>query len=179
MRDAKVNNVALFVDIGNLYYCVNRRYPEAKLDYQKLLTRAKTYGNLIRAFAYGSQVNEEAVNFITCLKAIGYDTKYKRPKVITTPEKGDVMIRANWNVGITIDVVNLVVNKKCDIIILASSNPELIQLIQWVKTQGIRCLLLACGIPKDLKEVADQYTEIDASLIENKAETQNEVVKTA
>src|SRR5436190_7396890 len=108
MRDAKVNNVALFVDIGNLYYCVNRRYPEAKLDYQKLLTRAKTYGNLIRAFAYGSQVNEEAVNFITCLKAIGYDTKYKRPKVITTPEKGDVMIRANWNVGITIDVVNLV-----------------------------------------------------------------------
>jgi uncharacterized LabA/DUF88 family protein len=160
------STVALFVDVGNLYYCISRRFDARKLDYQKLLEKAGKFGNLARSFAYGSQIQDEAVNFITCLKKLGYDTKYKKPRNSESAESGKGVRRADWGVGMAVDIVSTVSNGKCDVVILASSNPDFAPLVTWIRGQGIRCIIIACGISKELKDAADQFVEIDSDLLE-------------
>lgn len=160
-----MNNTAVFADVSNLYYCIGRKYDGRKLDYERLFARVRDFGTVQRAFAYGTQVNQEASNFISCLRKLGYTTKYKQPKMSDTPgEEKKVIRKADWDVGIAMDAVRM--SDKVDTIILCSSDPDLVPLVEWIKDQGIRCIVLACGISRELKEVADQYFEIDAELLE-------------
>lgn len=155
-------SAALFVDISNLYYCVGKRFEGRKLDYRALYERAEQFGELQRAFAYGIQQNDEAVKFITCLKKLGYDTKYKKPN------QGDKVRRADWDVGIAMDVVRMV--PRVDTIILGTADPDMMELIRWVKDQGVRVVVIACGIPRELKEEVSQFVEIDLDFLEAERE---------
>lgn len=155
------SRVGLFVDVSNIYHCVGKRFPGRKVDYGKLSDMALNHGTLNRATAYGSQVNEEAIGFITCLRKIGFDTKYKRPK-----EEGERLLRADWNVGISCDVISALVADKLDTVILSSNNIELLPLITSIRGFGTRCIVIACGISQEIKAVADQYIEISEDLLE-------------
>ena len=163
-------NIALFADVGNLYYCVGKRFEGgkpnyAKLDYAKLYAIAASFGTLSRAFAYGSQVSDEAINFINCLKKLGYDPKYKCPKTVES-EGNKIVRKSNWNVGIAMDVVRMIEHKRVDVVILASADADLVPLVQWVKDHGVRCIVLACGISRELKDAADQFIEIGEEYLE-------------
>jgi uncharacterized LabA/DUF88 family protein len=148
-------SAALFADISNLYYCVGKRFEGRKIDYKALYVKASEIGELQRAFAYGMQQTDEAVKFITCLKKLGYDTKYKQPGKTR---------RACWDVGIAMDVVRML--PRVSTIILGTANPDMTDLIRWVKDQGVRVVVLACGIPRELKDEASQYLEITEDLLE-------------
>lgn len=153
--------ISLFCDLSNLYYCVRKRF-DAKLDYQKLLEQVKSYGNFQRAFAYGTEIEGESDRFQNRLKNIGYAVKYRSPRFF-----GDKVIRrAEWNVGLTMDVVRMVLLRKTETVILGSSDPALGDLILWIKEQGVRSVVLACGIPNEIRHVADQCIEVDSSLLE-------------
>lgn len=154
---------ALFCDISNLYYCVGKRFEGRKLDYQKLLDQAKTVAPVLRAFAYGAQVKDEAAGFIGCLRKIGFEPKYKEPRVDES-EKRPVR-KADWEVGIAMDVVRMI--ERLTVVIIASANPVFVPLLQWIKEQ-VHCkvIVMACGISRELKEVADQWIEIGEDLLE-------------
>ena len=156
--------VALFVDISNIFYCINKRFPKRKLDYAKLYERAQSFGDLQRAFAYGTQVSDEAVKFIRALKAMGYDTKYKNPKQIELGEK-IVFRRADHDVNIAMDIVRM--TNRSDIIILSSSDADLVPVVNWVHDQGVKVIILACGIARELKDAAQHWIEIDEHLLED------------
>ncbi len=158
-------NVSLFVDVGNLYYCVSKRFDGRKLDYEKLREKAAEFGTLQRAFAYGTQISDEAINFITCLKKLGYDPKYKKPKQIEA-EGTKIIRRANWSVGIAMDIVTMLEHKRADIVIISSADPDLVPVVQHIKNHGVRCIVLACGISKEMKDAADQYIEIGEDFLE-------------
>lgn len=157
--------IAIFVDVANLYYCVGKRFQNRKLDYAKIRDKVVDFGPLYRSFAYGVQMGEEANPFINCLKKLGYDTKYKKSKMTEENER-KVIRKAEWDVGITLDVVRVI--ERVDAIILASADPDLIDLVRYVRDKGVRCIIMACGIPTELREAADFYIEITEDLLEEK-----------
>lgn len=158
-----MSNAALFADISNLYYCIGKRYTGRKLNYQALYAKAASFGNLARATAYGTQVQDEATNFIRCLERLGYDTKYKRPKLATGDEV-KVVRKADWKVGISMDVVRA--SSRLNTVILASTDPDMMELFVWLRDAGIRIIIIGCGIPRDLQEIADRCVEISEDMLE-------------
>lgn len=151
-----IMNVAVFADVGNIFYCIGKKYGPRKLDYDKYLAQATGQGNtLYRAIAYGTQINNEANKFIACLQHIGYDVKY-RP--------ANAGRRNNWNVGIATDIFRII--DKVDIIYLGTADIEIIPLIEWIKERGVRCVVMACGISRVVRDVADEWIEINPNLLE-------------
>lgn len=155
------NSVAVFLDVNNLYFCIGKRWPEVKvkLNYDALLKECICDDILYRAFGYGTEQNDEASAFKGYLRAIGIDPRYKKARVNTN---GGVY-RTDWNIGMTLDVVKVISKVNC--VILGSSNPELIPLIEWIQSQGVRCIVYACGIPSAVRKVVDQFIEIDEELL--------------
>jgi uncharacterized LabA/DUF88 family protein len=162
--------IGVFVDTSNLYYCINKQYDGRKLDYKKYLEAVLINNTLYRAFAYGAQVADHALNFITYLRALGFETKYKeiRYKKQTEAEERREIERINWGVGITIDVIRLL--DKVDVVIIGSADRDLVPLVEYIKSKGVKCNIVACNIPKDLRLSCDFYIEVDESLLEEKEE---------
>lgn len=155
--------VGVYIDVSNVYHKLNRKFNGSKLNYGKLMfSISNSFGNVIRTFAYGVQREKEATGFITCLRAYGIEPRFKRPKIIRV---GDREIKqCNWGVGITVDVVRLV--DKLDIIVLVSSDPDLIPLVKWIRDQGKQAIIFASCIPKSLRDVASGVIEITEGLLE-------------
>jgi uncharacterized LabA/DUF88 family protein len=150
-------NVGIFADIGNLYYCISKKFPGRKLDYEKYLQTSKIdddYTVLI-AKAYGTQMNEEAQGFITCLKKIGYTTHFKTLQGLNR--------RVHWDCQIALDVEKHI--DRLDIIVLGTANPDFVPLVEWIKNKGRRCIIHAAGINKELK-AATSFYEIGEDLLE-------------
>lgn len=84
--------------------------------------------------------------------------------------------KANWDVGIAIDVVRMI--NRLDTIVIGSADGDFAALVEWIKEQGCRCNIIACEISSDLKGVADSCIEIDESLLEvrrKKSEQSNSI----
>lgn len=151
-----MKNVGLFVDIADLYFHLNKAFGK-KLDYFKYREKSTSDDDiLIRANAYGYQKKREARDFIACLKHIGFDPKFKRP----------YRNRSTWYVGMTVDIVDLVISGKVNVIVLGSSNPEFAPLVKWIKERGVECVVFAKNVPKELKKHASKVIEIDEELLE-------------
>ena len=160
-----MKRVGIFVDISNLYFCVSRNYKNRRVDYSKFLDYVKDFGEVTTAIGYGSQIKDEAIAFITCLEDLGFQTKYKSPKQWADKEGGFTR-KADWDVGITIDVI-----EKCndlDTIVLGCADGDLEPLVGFLKARGKSVIILACGISRDLREAADECIEIPESLLEAK-----------
>lgn len=153
--------VGVFIDIGNQFHCVQKKWPGKKLNYEEYLHKAKTFGSIFRAFAYGTQVEDTAAKFITALRHIGFDPQYKEV------DKGAWY---SWNVGIAVDIVRYVIHNKIDIIVLGSSDRGMDSIISWAKEQGVRVIVMGCSINKDLKNVCDQWVEISENMLTAKIE---------
>lgn len=159
--------IGVFADISNLYYCIGKKYEGRKLDYSKFLDYIKDLGDVQQAIAYGAQLNNEAAEFIRCLAHIGFTTKYKTPKAYTND--GKLRRKADWDVGITIDIVKMI--DRLDMIVLATADGDLVDAVEWARSKGVDVIILACGISRDLRETATRYIEIPESLLEKKDET--------
>lgn len=151
-----MKRLGVFLDVGNLYYCIGKKYDKRKLDYRKYLAFLKEIGESVRATAYGCQMNNEATGFIHCLKAIGLQTKFKTVKTH----------RDDWDVGIAIDMVRML--DRVDTIILGSADSDLAPAVEYAVQAGVEVIVIACGISKDLKDAATDFIEIPESLLEDK-----------
>jgi uncharacterized LabA/DUF88 family protein len=80
---------------------------------------------------------------------------------------GKPEIRAtDWSMGIAIDVFRIL--DRIDVLILGSSNIQFIPLIKFVKEKGVKTVILACDIPVELRDVADQWIEVSDNILERK-----------
>lgn len=159
-----MKNVAVFVDVSNLYYTVNHIFKGRKVDYAAYLAYAARGYSLVKAVAYGAKIGREADHFIKLLQEIGFETKYKDVKIFTN--KGNRQTRkADWDVGISIDVVNFILENRVDKIVLGSADSDMGPLVEWIINQGIECHVLACNISKDLSKLATSFEEIGPSLL--------------
>lgn len=159
-----MKRIGIFADVSNLYYCIGMKYPERKLDYGAYMRYVKELGMLHVAYAYGAQLENEASGFIHCLKANGYTPKYKTPK--TYKSDGKIKRKADWDVGIAMDIVQTI--DRLNMVILGSADGDLCPVVDWAQRRGAVVVVIACGISRDLRDLADQAIEIPESLLENK-----------
>jgi uncharacterized LabA/DUF88 family protein len=170
-------NIALLADVSNLYYCVNRKFNGRKLNYKFLLEKATGDDKLYKACAYGTFLNDDTGKFITALQHLNYETKFIDPKIHTKADGKKEYWNADWSVGITIDVVRLI--SRVDTVVLASSMVNLVPLVEWIREQSVKTVIMSCGIPQALKRTADRYVELDESYLEKTSllETLEQVAK--
>lgn len=148
--------VGIFVDTTNLYHTVYRKY-RGKLCYEEYYNRImenddpiEEDNKIIQAIAYGMTVGSND-GFINCLDVAGFEVKFRVPKIIKIH---DIKIKkCDWNVCMTIDIIRSIEDYDC--IIIGSSDPCLLPLINWIKDQGKGIRVVASLIPRVLKEAAN------------------------
>lgn len=158
MSDKKIG---IFVDTSNLYHKVQRKFT-AKLCYDAFYESCTRFGSVVKAIAYGMQINSEANGFINCLKLIGFETKFKRPKMLTL---ADHQLKfCNWDSVMTLDIIELI--DTLDIVIIGSSNLDLIPLVKWIRSQGVYVVIFASDVPKVFHNIADKVLDITEDELE-------------
>lgn len=156
-----MKNIVLVIDTRNIMACLGMTFGNGKLNYQKYIQDAVGEDLMYSGIAYGCTQNGNESRFIASLKHMGLDTKFKAPLTKTDPSTNEPVTRwVNWNVGMTLDVLRLAATDKVDKVIIGSSDPELVELVEHLKTLNIKVEVFACGIPKVLKSAASGYKEI-------------------
>ena len=112
-----MKRIAVFADVQNIYYTTRQAYGR-QFDYRKLWQRISSEGEIISAIAYAThRGDEKQLKFQDALKHIGFTVKLK-PYI----QRSDGSAKGDWDVGITIDVLEAV--KDVDKIVLLSGDGD-------------------------------------------------------
>ncbi len=132
MTVKKMEKIAIFVDVQNIYYTTRDIYSK-QFNYRKLWQRINAQGDIVSATAYAiqrsdnNQINDSQIKFQDALKHIGFEVKLK-PYI----QRSDGSAKGDWDVGITIDVMETA--KNVDRIILLSGDGDFDLLLKKVKS---------------------------------------------
>ncbi len=121
-----MEKISIFVDVQNIYYTCRQAY-QCSFDYNKFWAEVTRDRQIINAYAYATdRGDEKQIQFQNILRAIGFTVKLK-PML----KRLDGTAKADWDVGIALDVFEEAVN--CDTIILASGDGDFDILLQRIK----------------------------------------------
>lgn len=149
--------IGVFIDVSNIYYCISKKYPTRKLDYEKYVKAIGADVNY--AAAYGTLLSDKVIGFITALKHIGFQTFFKRGRIVN-----EKMMKVEWGVGLAVNALSKV--DELDSFIIGSSDPELIPLIDRLRLLGKEVHIFSCGINRGLRERATTFKEVEEDLLE-------------
>ena len=151
-----MKQIGLYIDVSNLYFCLYNNL-RGKLNYSALLEFLDPLGRFVIKKAYGAQANTEATKFIDTLHSLGFETFYKTPKNYGSSSKAD------WDVGITIDVVQDL--ERLDMVILATADGDMTPLAQYIRSYNKDVVIVGSNISKELQDISTKYIEIPSSLV--------------
>lgn len=157
----------LIVDLSNIYYCVKNTLGGA-LDYEKILRKLpERFGDLTlhRKIAHGSELEDEAKRFKKFLRILGFETKYRTPKV---DSQGHIL-KSDCDLAIAMDIVRIL--DTVDVVILATADGDFVPCVQYIQSRGRLCYIFGSGISNDLKEAADDYFEITKDMLNENDKT--------
>ncbi|MGB5279320.1 MAG: NYN domain-containing protein, partial [Gammaproteobacteria bacterium] len=121
-----MKKIAVFVDVQNIYYTTRQAFGR-QFDYRKLWQRLSAEGAIVSAIAYAThRGDEKQIKFQDALKHIGFNVKLK-PYI----QRSDGSSKGDWDVGITIDVLEIA--KKVDTVILLSGDGDFDLLLKKIK----------------------------------------------
>ena len=121
-----MNKIALFVDVQNIYYTTRQAYGR-QFDYRKLWQCVSAQGEIVAATAYAiARDDDNQRKFQDALRHIGFCVKLK-PYI----QRSDGSAKGDWDVGITIDVLDAA--KNVDTIILLSGDGDFDLLLRKIK----------------------------------------------
>jgi len=121
-----VNKIALFVDVQNIYYTTRDAYGR-QFNYQKLWQKINSAGEIVCANAYAiHRGDDKQLKFQNALKRIGFTVKLK-PYI----QRSDGSAKGDWDVGITIDVLEA--SKDVDTVVLLSGDGDFDLLLEKIK----------------------------------------------
>ncbi len=122
-----MKKIAIFVDVQNIYYTTRDTY-QRQFNYRKFWKKISAQGEIISAFAYATQKHDDGqIKFQDALKHIGFNVKLK-PYI----QRSDGSAKGDWDVGITIDILETA--KEVDHIILLSGDGDFDLLLDKIKT---------------------------------------------
>ena len=122
-----MKKIALFVDVQNIYYTTRDSYGR-QFNYRKLWQDISSEGEIVSAMAYAIARNDDAqIKFQDALKHIGFEIKLK-PYI----QRKDGSAKGDWDVGITIDVMETA--PKVDRIVLLSGDGDFDLLLNKINT---------------------------------------------
>lgn len=161
-----MKRIGIFADLSNLYYSTTHRYNGRKLDYRKYVDFIKDLGDLSVMIGYGAQMDKEATAFRRCLESLGFKTKYKKPKSIQSA--AGIKHKADWDVGMAVDMIHHQDIDNLDMIILGSGDGDMAAVCDYLKPRGCKVIAFASGISYELKDACDEIIEIGESFLEDK-----------
>ena len=152
---------AIFVDVQNIYYTTRQAY-DRQFNYRKLWQRICTEGKITSATAYAThRGDDKQFKFQYALEHIGFTVKLK-PYI----QRKDGSTKGDWDVGITIDVMEAA--KEVDTVILLSGDGDFDVLLDKIKKDhGVSVQVY--GVPgltaKSLIDSASIYHPIEEDLL--------------
>lgn len=161
MTDTQKTDIALFVDVQNIYY-TTRQGLNGQFDYRKLWQLVSDQGRIVSANAYAiDRGDEKQRSFQATLKSIGFTVKLK-PFI----QRSDGSAKGDWDVGIAIDVMQAA--PQVDKVILLSGDGDFDLLLARIKKDydvstevyGVQSLTA-----DSLINSADIYHAIDDTLL--------------
>ncbi|MCH4292902.1 NYN domain-containing protein [Shewanella sp. 3B26] len=156
-----MKKIALFVDVQNIYYTCREAY-QRQFNYRKLWQQLCSEGQIVSATAYAIHRGDDGqLKFQDALRHIGFELKLK-PFI----QRSDGSAKGDWDVGITIDVLETAPEVDC--VILLSGDGDFALLLDKIR-QKYAVEAEAYGVPsltaKALMEAASRFHPIDESLL--------------
>jgi uncharacterized LabA/DUF88 family protein len=156
-----VNRIAVFADVQNIYYTTRHAYGR-QFDYRKLWQRVSSEGEIVAATAYAIHRGvDKQLRFQETLKQIGFTVKLK-PFI----QRSDGTAKGDWDVGITIDVMEAAAD--VDTVVLLSGDGDFDLLLEKIRT-AYAVEAVVYGVPaltaKSLIDAASVYHPIEADLL--------------
>ena len=112
-----MKKIAVFVDVQNIYYTTRQAYGR-QFNYRKLWQRISAEGEIVSAIAYAThRGDEKQYKFQNALRQIGFTVKLK-PFI----QRSDGSAKGDWDVGITIDVMEAA--RGVDTVVLLSGDGD-------------------------------------------------------
>ena len=112
-----MEKVAIFADVQNIYYTTRQSYLR-HFNYSAFWTQATANRAVVGAFAYAiDKGDSKQLGFQQILRNIGFEVKLK-PYI----QRSDGSAKGDWDVGITLDVMEYAA--KSDVIILLSGDGD-------------------------------------------------------
>jgi len=160
-NNMQVAKIAIFVDVQNIYYTTRDSFQQ-QFNYREFWHKISQQGEIVLANAYATQRSDDQQHkFQKALKHIGFDVKLK-PFI----QRRDGSAKGDWDVGITIDVMETA--PSVDIVILLSGDGDFDLLLKKVmsrdkvKTQVYGVTALTA---QSLINAADEFFPIDSTLL--------------
>lgn len=156
-----MNRIAVFADVQNLYYTVRHVYGR-HFHYAAFWSEVSSHGQIVEAYAYAiDRGDAKQRQFQQILRNLGFEVKLK-PFI----QRSDGSAKGDWDVGITIDVLDTA--PRVDEIVLASGDGDFDLLLEQVRRRhGVRTRVY--GVPgltaQSLVRAADRYQPIEANLL--------------
>ena len=156
-----LEKIAIFVDVQNIYYTTRQAYSR-QFNYRRFWQHISHQGDIILANAYAiDKGDEQQQKFQSALKHIGFDVKLK-PYI----QRSDGSAKGDWDVGITIDVMESAPH--VDTVILLSGDGDFDLLLRKVKeSYGVKTHVYGVSAltANALINAADDYFPIDDWLL--------------
>jgi len=156
-----VKRIAIFVDVQNIYYTTRQAYGR-QFNYRRLWQRLSTGGKIVAATAYATQRDDDRqIKFQDALKHIGFRVKLK-PWI----QRSDGSSKGDWDVGITIDVLEAA--KDVDRVVLLSGDGDFDLLLEKIRKDSAVSAEVY-GVPaltaSSLIKAASVYHRIEGDLL--------------
>jgi uncharacterized LabA/DUF88 family protein len=159
--DPAMKKVAIFVDVQNVYYTVKQSHG-CHFDYRAFWDEVTADREVVRAFAYAiDRGDPKQGQFQQILQSIGFEVKLK-PYI----QRADGSAKGDWDVGITIDMLELA--DEIDVAVLASGDGDFDLVVSKLRaSHGVQVEVY--GVKKltaqSLIRAANRFVPIDGSLL--------------
>lgn len=156
-----MSKLAVFVDVQNIYYTVRQAY-RCHFNYSAFWSALSQRGEVVAAYAYAiDRGDQQQAQFQQILREIGFEVKLK-PFI----QRGDGSAKGDWDVGITLDVLDQV--GRVDTIVLASGDGDFDLLLNKVsQDHGMHTVVY--GVPSltagSLVRAASEFCPIEGVLL--------------
>jgi len=156
-----MKRVAIFVDVQNVYY-TTRQVFNANFDYNAFWRQVTADREVIKATAFAiDRGDQKQQQFQNILRGIGFEVKLK-PFI----SRADGSAKGDWDVGITLDVLDVV---GCvDIVVLVSGDGDFEPLLHRLHERHA-IEVEVYGVPQltatALRRAATRFVPIDAGLL--------------
>jgi uncharacterized LabA/DUF88 family protein len=157
-----MKKIAIFVDVQNIYYTTRDTYGR-QFDYRKFWRQISTEGQIVLANAYAIQRDDDGQKkFQDALKHIGFTVKLK-PYI----QRSDGSAKGDWDVGITIDILEAA--KQVDTVILLSGDGDFDLLLSKIRKDydiSTEVYSVSALTAQSLIDAASNYHPIEEDMLQ-------------
>jgi uncharacterized LabA/DUF88 family protein len=130
--------VGVFIDTQNMYYSARNLF-KRKVNFKNIVEDAVGDRKLIRAIAYVVSTEQgDEQPFFEALQKAGIETRSKQLMEYSSGQK-----KADWDVGLAIDVVQML--DSLDVVVIVSGDGDFEPLIDHVRSRGRMAEVMAFG----------------------------------